>query len=292
MATDAIHSEHAAAAAALVQNVRSRPNDLIDPYPPAAEMEVLVDMGARGKGDDNHPRIVLEGEELIGYGAVDYSPDMRRAQLVGPVVHPAHRRKGHGALLLNDLLLQARNAKQKIVRGAVGVENGAGQALLKSAGFKPRERHTCLRLGRPEKLPRLPVEGVRLVQVDYDDGDAYHDYCKRLMPRQAKQTRALLKTDEYCIIQAFKGNKRVGCVEIDMRYDDTAVVETIDASTSLLHKGLGNALLAEAIRVAFERQGIEHLDLLMQGADRARIEEMTALGFTAKHELQAFELKL
>ena len=61
MVTSAIHSEHAASAAALVQLIRSRPNDLIDPDPPSAEMEVLVDMGARGKGDDAHPRISIEG---------------------------------------------------------------------------------------------------------------------------------------------------------------------------------------------------------------------------------------
>ncbi|MFQ5578518.1 MAG: GNAT family N-acetyltransferase, partial [Anaerolineae bacterium] len=61
---------------------------------------MLVDMGARGKGQPCHPRVAVEGEGIVGYGALDFSPAMRQAQLVGPVVHPEHRRRGHGRALL------------------------------------------------------------------------------------------------------------------------------------------------------------------------------------------------
>ena len=112
------------------------------------------------------------------------------------------------------------------------------------------------------------------------------------MPRQPKQTRSLLKSDNYGAILAFRGDKPVGCVEVDMRFDTTASIENLDAPPSLLHKGLGNALLSEAVRTAFEDERIESLDLLMTGTDRARLESLAEHGFTVRHELLAYELRL
>ena len=74
-------SADAARAADLVCIVRERPNDRIDPFPPATEMEVLVDSGARGKGPDRHPLVATEDEEVVGCGSLDCSTDMRTAVL-------------------------------------------------------------------------------------------------------------------------------------------------------------------------------------------------------------------
>jgi len=293
MSTRRIHAEDAAAAAELVRLARGRPSDLIDPFPPCVETEVLVDMGARGKADPTHARVAVSGIAVAGYGALDYSPEMRRAQLVGPVVHPDERRKGLGGALLDDLIDQARVARQRYVRAAVGARNEAGRALLKRAGFRRKETHTCLRLARPASVPAIAAEGVDIRRVDpEDDHDAYFEFTRKLVPRQPKQTRSLLKSDAYVVVLAFKNDRPVGCVEVDLRHGAAASVENLDAPPSLLHRGLGNALLAEAMAAAFERDDVESVDLLVSGTDRARLDGLRDAGFQVRHELVGYELRV
>ncbi|MHC4819560.1 MAG: GNAT family N-acetyltransferase, partial [Planctomycetota bacterium] len=252
MKTRPISSDDTASVAELVQLVRERPNDLVDPFPPATETEILADMGARGRGP-GRPRVAL-GEDgvVVGCGAVDFSPAMKRSLLVGPVVHPAHRTKGHGRNLMQAMLQNARDAQQKHVRACIGAHNGAGQALLRAEGFRATGRHTCLSLPRPPHLPALEeMQGIRVARVDPEDGDAYFDFTCKLVPRQPRQVGALLKADYYAAFLAYKGGRPVACVEVDMRWGKTATVENVDGPPSLLHRGLGNRLLAEAAHTAF-----------------------------------------
>lgn len=287
-----IRSDDAAAVAEMVRLVRERPNDLIDPFPPCVEMEVLCDMGARGKAESRHACVAVDGDVVVGFGALDFSPEMKRAHLVGPVIHPAHRTKGHGRALLDELLGQARGARQRHVRTMVGALNKAAQALLKAAGFRSRDRHTCLRLARTPRFPEIELDDIEIRRVDPELSDLYFDFTRKFVPRQPGQTRSLLKTDNYCAILAFKKGKPVGCVEVDLRNGPTASVENLDAPPSLLHKGLGNALLSEAVRAAFERNDVVSLDLLMSGTDRERLDALADRGFEVRHELIGYELRL
>jgi len=291
MSTRPISSADAADAAEVVRLVRERPNDLVDPFPPATEMEVLVDMGSRGKGQPSHPRVAVDGDEVVGWAAIDYSSVMRRAVLVGPVVHPAHRTKGYGSDLLVDLVQCGRDARQRHLRAVIGSNNTAGSALLKAAGFQPRDRHTCVRLARPPAVPELDLEGLRVERVDSEHGDTYYDFTQKLVPRQRRQVRGLLKADDYAAFLAYKDGKPVACIEIDMRYGDVASVETVEAPPSIMSK-VGNALLLHAVRLAFEHDRIQSVDLLMAGTDRAQLEKMAEHGFEIRHELVAFEMKL
>jgi ribosomal protein S18 acetylase RimI-like enzyme len=293
MNTRPITSQDTAAVSDLVRLVRGRPNDLVDPFPPATEWEILADMGARGKGP-GRPRVALgENGVVAGWGAVDFSPAMKRALLVGPVVHPAQRRKGHGRNLLQAMLQNARDAHQKHVRVGVGAHNGAGQALLRAEGFRASERHTCLRLQRPPEIPEIEeMPGIRIERVDAEHDHVYFDFTCKLVPRQPRQVGALLKTDAYAALLAYKGDRPVACVEVDMRYGEIATVENVDGPPSLLHRGLGNLLLAEATRVAFANDRIKAVEMLMPGTDRARHDQMRERGFQVQHELVAFEQKI
>ena len=77
-----------------------------------------------------------------------------------------------------------------------------------------------------------------------------------------------------------------------MRRSERASLEHLDGQPSLIHKGLGNLMLADAIRTAFEPDRIQHLDLLVSGADRARLEAYAESGFHIRHELISYEAKL
>jgi len=292
MLTRRIRSGDAAAAAELGRLVRERPNDTVDPFPPSVENEVLADMGARGKDSGGQALVACEGELIVGYGALDFSPQLRRALIVGPIVHPAHRRKGHGQALLQELLDQARSVRQRHVRILVGARNGAAEALLRANGFRRKERHTCLRLTRPERLPCIKLGRIAIERVGPESADLYFEFTRKFVPRQPRQTRSLLKADTYTAILAYRDGKPVGCVEVDTRYGPVACVETLEAPPSLLHKGLGNALLSEAIKAAFENPSVTALDLVMAGADRERIEVLVKNGFLVRHELLAYELRL
>ena len=126
MTTRQYKSPDSAEVAELTSLIAARPDDLIDPFPHTTETELLADSGARGKEEETSPRVVLQGDEIVGYGALDFSPDLRRAHLIGPVIHPGHRRAGLGRELLASLQSQARTAHQKYIRAAVGAMNRGG----------------------------------------------------------------------------------------------------------------------------------------------------------------------
>ncbi|MHC4932598.1 MAG: GNAT family N-acetyltransferase [Planctomycetota bacterium] len=292
MTTRLISSEHAAAVAELGRLVRERPEDRIDPFPPPFETEVLADSGARANEDHCRPRIALEGGSPVAYGALNFSPQLKRGQLVGPVVHPDHRRKGHGTMVLRDLIGQARKNGLKRLRVVVGEANRAAQVFLETSGFKATERHTCLRLARPPRQVEMKMQGVTARRAWADDSELLYELSCRLAPRTQKQLRSLLKTSTYGIVVAFQKLKPVGFAEVDMRHGTVATLEQVEGPPSLIHKGLGNLLLLEAMRIAFNEKQTEALEVLVMGAEPERLEAYEAVGFQRTHGLLAFESKV
>lgn len=292
MSTQPITQKEAAAAADLARLIRSRPEDVIDPYPPATEMEVLSDAGARGKEPETHAWVAMEGGRVVGYAAIDLSTVIRRAAVVGPVVHPDARRKGHGRDLLSKLIDQARGARQKRVDAMVGAANVAGIGLLRAGKFRERGRHTCFRMARPPTIPEFPDEGIRIRRANYDHAGEIHEFVSRFLPRSEKQTRSLLKSTDYAVVTAEEGGRILGVAEVDLRFGEVATVEHLDVDAAFEGKGLGQRILAEAIRAAFERRSIQALDLVVAGADAAQTAAYAEAGFVQRHELIEFERSL
>ena len=291
-----ITSADAAIAAELVRLVRERPNDRNDPAPACQEAEILADSGARGKGADRHPLVAIQanGDDdlVVGYGALDVSPEMRRARLVGPVVHPAHRRSGHGARLLAALLEQARASRQRTVGVAIGRDNGAAEALLAAHGFRLKKIQTCLRLDKPLRIPELEMDGVRVQRIGPDDAHGLFAFTRKLVPRTAKQVRSLLKSDDYAALLAYRGDEVVGFGELDMRYGRVAAVEEVDGVPALIRKGLGNVLLARLMGIAFSG-GAEALELVVaEDPSDKRVRGYVAAGFEIRAELAGYEIRL
>ncbi|MHC4849944.1 MAG: GNAT family N-acetyltransferase [Planctomycetota bacterium] len=290
--TRAFAGADSAEVAELSRIVRTRPKDCIDPWPPMSELEVLADAGARGKGSPRHPRVVESDAGLVAYGALDFSEDLKRAQLLGPIVHPAHRHKGFGRMLIDDLMEQARGAKQKTLRATVGGMNQAGRALLESAGFKTLACNTVLRLGRPERYGELHLEGVDIRQATYDDWEDVHEFVRKLVPRTEKQTRSVLKTSEYLVLLANQRRRVIGFAEVDLRQGNVATLEHLDGPPNMLHKGLGNLLLWESVRAAFESSETEFFDFVVVGNDPKILSRYMDAGFERRHDQIVFEAKL
>jgi len=291
--TRAFTSADSAAVAELARIVRSRPKDCIDPFPPASDLEVLADAGARGKsGDGRRPRVVDGEGGVISYGALDYSEDLHRAQLVGPIVHPGHRHKGHGRVVLDSLIEQARIGKQKEIRATLGGMNQGGRALLEKAGFKLLACNTLLRIARPTEFTQLHLDGTEVRQATYDDWEELHEFVRKLVPRNGKQTRSLLKTSEYIALLAYRRKQIVGFAEVDLRQTGLAILEHLDGPPNMLHKGLGNLLLSESVRAAFAHPDVESFELVAVGNDPNMLANYEMAGFERLHELLVYELKL
>jgi N-acetylglutamate synthase-like GNAT family acetyltransferase len=278
--------------AELSRLVRARPKDCIDPFPPASDLEVLADAGARGKGSPRHP-LVIDGEEgVVAYGALDYSDDLHRAQLVGPIVHPAHRRRGCARVLVEGLIAQARVAKQTELRATVGGMNQAARVMLENCGFKTLACNTLLRIDRPASFGEVHMDGVSIRRATYDDGEIVHEFVRKLVPRSPKQTRSLLKTSEYIVLLAARRGSTVGFAEVDLRQPGIASLEHLDGPPNMLHKGLGNLLLFESVRAAFENPAVQHFDLVTVGNDPRVLTAYIDAGFEQRHDLLVYELKL
>ncbi len=280
MSTRAFSFDDSAPVAALAGLIRSLKDERIDPFPSDNEWEILADSGARGRGEDVHPRVAQVGDFVVGYGAVDLSRDHATGQLIGPLVHPDYRRRGLGRKLMQDLLGQARTAKRKRVSVAVGEENGGGAAFLKALKFKPKGRNTCLRVKRGIDLPDLHEwEDVRVRRVNYDHAGEVHAFLRDFVVRKEKQTRSLLKAGGYVVLLARRADEIVGFAELDLRSGETAVLEHLDGKPDLIKKGLGNLLLVEAMRHAFERRTITSFELLVPGDDPKKLDGYLEAGF-------------
>lgn len=278
--------------AELSRLIRSRPKDVIDPYPPASEIEVMADAAARGKGESRHPRVVEVDGAVVGYGALDFSEDLHRAQLVGPIVHPAHRHKGCAQKLLSSLVEQGKLAGQEELRATVGGMNQAGRVLLEAAGFKTLACNSLLRIARPESFGDVHMDGVTVRRATYDDSEVVHEFVRRLVPRNAKQTRSVLKTSEYIVLLAEKRKQIVGFAEVDLRQPGVALLEHLDGPPNMLHVGLGNLLLWESVRSAFENPEVEFFDLVAVGNDPKMLTAYANVGFELLHDLVVYEMKL
>jgi len=236
--------------------------------------------------------VVESDGSVVAYGALDFSPDLHRAQLVGPIVHPAHRHRGCAKLLIESLIDQARLAKQQEIRATVGGMNQAARVLLEGSGFKTLACNTVLRIARPESFGELHMDAVTVRRADYDDSEEVHEFVRKLVPRNAKQTRSLLKTSEYIVLLAYKRKQVIGFAEVDLRQPGNAMLEHLDGPPNMLHVGLGNLLLWESVRHAFENAGVEHFEMVAVGNDPKMLTAYTNAGFEQRHDLVVYELKL
>jgi mycothiol synthase len=118
-------------------------------------------------GGDPHARslLVLEQDTLVGYAHLDPADETEGpgGEAEGPsgelVIHPAHRRRGHGARLLRATLDLADGRLRLWAHG----DHPAAVALAASSGFE--RARSLWRMRRPLSAP-LPAydlpEGVRL----------------------------------------------------------------------------------------------------------------------------------
>jgi ribosomal-protein-alanine N-acetyltransferase len=80
-------------------------------------------------------RIAALGSEPVGFAIARVAADEAELLLIG--IHPAHRRAGHGRVLLDHLVEALRAAGAARLFLEVAESNRAGTAFYRAAGFDP-----------------------------------------------------------------------------------------------------------------------------------------------------------
>ena len=100
-----------------------------DPWPLAAFRRELVRKAAGG-----YPRVLVEEGEVLAFSISWFAAD--EANLANLAVHPAHRRRGCGRALLQDLLEEARRRGSGSIWLEVRAGNARAQRLYADHGFQ------------------------------------------------------------------------------------------------------------------------------------------------------------
>jgi ribosomal-protein-alanine N-acetyltransferase len=80
-------------------------------------------------------RIAALGDEPVGFAVARVVADEAELLLIG--IHPAHRRAGHGRVLLDHLFDSLRRAGAERLFLEVAENNQAATAFYRAAGFEP-----------------------------------------------------------------------------------------------------------------------------------------------------------
>lgn len=87
------------------------------------------------RSDDRSYVVAVDGEEIIGYGGIQFLGD--DAHITNVVVRPDRRRRGIAARIVADLLGVARRAGATAATLEVRGSNAAALALYRRLGFAP-----------------------------------------------------------------------------------------------------------------------------------------------------------
>ena len=244
--------------------VRTRPKDFIDPWPPATpSSRSSRTPGARGK--QTAAASARRSTPTAGRGRIRggrLTPTTSSvAQLVGPLVHPVHRHKRvRPPAHRRSRPASARRAKQKELRATVGGMNQAGACAARKRPASRRSRATpsCVSAG-PRAVRQPAPRGHRQVTQAPDlrrlggrprvraEARAAHGEADALGPQDERVHHAA---------RATSAGRIIGFSEVDRPCRATWRRSSISTvRPTCCTRGLGNLLLWESVRAAFERRG-------------------------------------
>lgn len=227
--------------------------------------------------EDEEPRVLRTRDDVavaVGFG--DGPAEL--------VVHPDHRRRGHGRALL-DALVEAGETRL----WAHGDLPGA-QALAASAGLTSVRTLLVLRLSLDDESPQERVpDGVTLRAFRPEDADAVVAVNGRAFashPEQGAMDRAdfdrraaepWFDPAGLFVAERTEDGKVVGFHWTKVE-GDTGEVYVVGVDPAAHGRGLGTALTARGLRHLHER-GLRTVDLYVEGDNDAALTVYRRLGF-------------
>jgi mycothiol synthase len=116
--------------------------------------------------------VVVDDDEIVGYGTVDDRGDAR----ADGYVHPEHFGRGIGSLLVRSLEDELRRRDAPFVRNATLLADERAHALLRAHGYDEVRRFWQMRIELTDE-PAVPVwpEGTTVETLDPAEAEAFHD---------------------------------------------------------------------------------------------------------------------
>ncbi len=238
------------------------------------------------RGQNPHENcVVLESPlgEVVGFCGYDPLPD-GRALLDGPMLRQEFRGQGWGQRLWQEVsnLLRARGIRT--VSAVLSDGDDAASHFLEHLGFRCEKTDVIMVSEEPYAgTPPEPPTGITIEEAgpELDLAD-YEDLHARMFSRRTLSYLGLLvRTPGYRVLVARRGPDLLGLLEWEV-YEDVATLEAFGVEPASRRQGIGRALLARGLALAWRDSGVKLVRQLWKADDTAYFKVYLDLGFQQK----------
>lgn len=291
--------DDAAPAVALITAIRTA--DGLSPGPDEGAFRAFVANTANRGGGDFRCVDASGGEApgaqralaaLLISGWFDDHVTAGGVQVGRVLVHPAHRRRGLGRMLLAEMERHAAANGAGAIQGIAHAGVAASRAFVQRYGFHQVVHD--LRLARPAAAPipdAAPPAGVTLRPYRADEARAWASLVNTCFARDAEPTHltpedaAATAALPGCVMRAADaGGQLVGFCWTEPRGRELGVLQGIGVADDHRRCGLARALLCDALRTLVER-GHSRVELTTEYDNAPAIALYRSFGFDVVDEI-------
>lgn len=239
----------------------------------------------RTRGTNPHENcVVLEDPDggLVGFCGYDPLPG-GRALLDGPVLHQKFRGRGWGQRLWQEVssLLKVRGIRT--VSAVLGDGNERALRFLNELGFRQDKTDVIVVNDQRRSYEvELPSEVAIRTAGDELDLSAYEDLHASLFARRSlAYLGVLFRNPDYILFTAESEGELVGHLELEI-LGEVATIEAFGVLPQYRRRGVGKALLAEALNHAWSREEVDLVRQIWKTSEPGFLKVYLEMGFTEK----------
>lgn len=238
--------------------------------------------------------LVLEGPdaEVLGFCGYSTPASMAKARMDGPIIAYSERGQGFGQRMWYELADLMRSRKVSSVSVLLEEENRIAARFLDRLGFRRNSTQLIVTCDKPYQGKATVPQGVtirRITEGEVFDRDAYiQAHGKLFQVRSRPFLDLLIALPDYNLFVAERGSQIVGFLELEM-VEDTAIIESFGVGVEHRRKGLGSALLKQALAYAWKQNGTKLVRQIWKTDHPEFLTVYTSLGFKQKTALHHME---
>jgi mycothiol synthase len=230
--------------------------------------------------------LVEKAGNIIGYLNVIPELDIERVVL-GCLIHPAHRRKGLGTMLVSSAMNYAFSKDAKAVHTNILDDNMVGKKFLNKLGFKFVRSFPILRLNLSEIRLKYKTQNFQIRCLKQGEEEKLTKLQNRSFantwgyhPNTIEEISDRINLSDYStndIIIGYDGNELIGyCwmqiyhneIEVDLKEKPQARIYMLGVDPQHRRKGIGKILLLEGLR-RLKNKAIQIVELNVDSKNKA-----------------------
>lgn len=252
------------------------------------------------KRKDFHPEeclfLVEKAGNIIGYSNAIPELDIGRI-ILSCLVHPAHRRKGLGTMLVNSAMNYAISKRAKVVHTNILIDNEVGKKFLNKLGFKFVRSFPILRLNLSEIRLKNKTQNCQIRCLKRGEEEKLTKLQNRSFantwgyhPNTIEEISNRINFSDYLtndIIVGYDGNELIGyCwmqiyhneIGLDLKEKPQARIYMLGVDPQHRRKGIGKILLFEGLR-RLKNKDIQIVELNVDSKNEAACRLYRSQGF-------------